>query len=393
MSSTLLLALNFPPFGGGIARMMGEVALRYPARSLTISTGTWPGSETSDPGFPQRIDRVAVGAKRLRTLNGVCLWTWRAASLARQTTPGFVWCDEVKPAGYTAAWLHARHGLPFGVVAHGADLLLLDAKSRRSTFKRWTARRIFERCSVVVANSRWTAALARSLLESLGCHALAADVRTVPLGTTPSRFHSGVDSERVRRQYGLDGGPWLLTVARLDFHKGIDTVIRALPAIREAVPTARYAVAGIGSRQSALEELVTELGLRDAVRLLGFVPDDDLPALYNAADVFALVSRRYDLLVEGFGISIVEASASGLPVIASRSGGIPDAVREGETGLLVDPDDTAAVAAAAVKLLGDEGLRRGMGAAGRKAVETYYNWDRVTADFMRIDDEFRRRDR
>jgi phosphatidylinositol alpha-1,6-mannosyltransferase len=389
LSTTLLLALNFPPFGGGIARMMGEVALRYPAHSLVVSTGTWPGSAASDPRFPQTIDRVPIGAKRLRTLNGLCLWTWRAASLVRRTRPGFAWCDEIKPAGYPAAWLRARRGLRFGVVAHGADLLLLEAKIRRSAFKRWTARRILAGCSVVVANSGWTADLARSVLESLGCHALAADVRTVPLGTTPSRFHPGVDPGPVRRKYGLDGGPWLLTVARLDFHKGIDTVIRALPAIRAAVPTVRYAVAGIGSRRGSLEALVSELGLGDAVRLLGFVPDDELPALYNAADLFVLASRRYDLLVEGFGIAIVEASASGLPVIASRSGGIPEAVREGETGFLVDPDDPAAVAATAIRLLGDDALRRRMGTAGRTAAETYYNWDRVAADLIRIDREFR----
>jgi phosphatidylinositol alpha-1,6-mannosyltransferase len=389
LSTTLLLALNFPPFGGGIARMMGEVAQRYPAQSLVISTGSWAGSAASDPGFPQTIDRVPIGAKRLRTLNGLALWTWRVASLVRRTRPGFAWCDEIKPAGYPAAWLRARGGPPFGVIAHGADFLLLEAKIRRSAFKRWTARRMLERCSVVVANSRWTADLVRSVLESLGCRALAGDVRVVPLGTTPTRFRPGIDPAAVRRTHGLDGGPWLLTVARLDYHKGIDTVIRALPAIRAAVPTIRYAVAGIGSRRSALEALARELGVEDAVRLLGFVGDEELPALYNAADVFVLASRRYDLLVEGFGIAIVEASASALPVIASRSGGIPEAVRDGETGVLVDPDNPAAVAAAAIRLLGDETLRRRMGAAGRSAVERHYNWDRVAADLMAIDREFR----
>jgi phosphatidylinositol alpha-1,6-mannosyltransferase len=389
LSTTLLLALNFPPFGGGIARMMGEVAQRYPAQSLVISTGSWAGSAASDPGFPQTIDRVPIRAKRLRTLNGLALWTWRVASLVRRTRPGFAWCDEIKPAGYPAAWLRARGGPPFGVIAHGADFLLLEAKIRRSAFKRWTARRMLERCSVVVANSRWTADLVRSVLESLGCRALAADVRVVPLGTTPTRFRPGIDPAAVRRTHGLDGGPWLLTVARLDYHKGIDTVIRALPAIRAAVPTIRYAVAGIGSRRSALEALARELGVEDAVRLLGFVGDEELPALYNAADVFVLASRRYDLLVEGFGIAIVEASASALPVIASRSGGIPEAVRDGETGVLVDPDNPAAVAAAAIRLLGDETLRRRMGAAGRSAVERHYNWDRVAADLMAIDREFR----
>jgi phosphatidyl-myo-inositol dimannoside synthase len=390
LSPTLLLALNFPPFGGGIARMMGEVALRYPEHGLVVSTGTWPGSEASDARFHQTIDRVAVGAKRLRTVNGLLRWSRRADRLARRTAPGFAWCDEVKPAGYAAAWLNARHAVPFGVVAHGADLLLLEAKMRRSVLKRWTAQRILARCAVVVANSRWTADLARAVLTSLGCHALAADVRVVHLGTTPSRFRPGIDATPVRRTYGLDGGPWLLTVARLDFHKGIDTVIRALPAIRAAVPGTRYAVAGVGSRRDALAALVAELGLADAVRLLGFVPDADLPALYGAADVFVLASGRHGLLVEGFGISCVEASACGLPVIGSRSGGIPEAVREGETGLLVDPDDPSAVAGAAVRLLQDEALRRRLGAAGREAVERYYNWDRVTADLIRIDREFRR---
>jgi phosphatidyl-myo-inositol dimannoside synthase len=389
-SPTLFLALNFPPFGGGIARMMGEIAGRYPARSLVVSTGTWPGSEASDTRFQQTIDRVPVGAKRLRAVHGLLRWTRRAGSLVRRTHPGFAWCDEVKPAGYTAAWLHARQSLPFGVLAHGADLLLLQAKLRRSAIKRWSAARILERCSVVVANSRWTADLTRTVLESLGCWQLAGNVRVVHLGTTPDTFRPGIDPGPARRAYGLDGGPWLLTVARLDYHKGIDTVVRALPAIRAAVPGARYAVAGIGSRRAQLEALVAELGLGDAVRLLGFVPDASLPGLYNAADVFVLASRRYDLLVEGFGIACVEASACGLPVVASRSGGLPEAVREGETGLLVEPDDPAALAAVVIRLLQDEPLQRRLGSAGRAAVERYYNWDRVTADLMRIEREFRR---
>lgn len=369
--------------------MMGEIAARYPSDGVVVSTGTWPGSAASDARFRQRIDRVHVGAKRLRTVNGLVRWTRRADSLARDTAPGFAWCDEIKPAGYTAAWLNARHDLPFGVLAHGADFLLLQAKIGRSVFKRWTAASILRRCAVVVANSRWSADLVRSVLESLNLPALAADVRVVHLGTTPGRFHPNVDPEPARRKYGLDGGPWLLTVARLDHHKGIDTVIRALPAVRASVPRARYAVAGIGDRKEALERLVAELGLGDAVRLLGFVPDDDLPALYTAADLFVLASRRYDLLVEGFGIAVVEASASGLPVIGSRSGGIPEAVREGVTGVIVEPDDPGSVAAAAIRLLDDESLRRRMGHAGRVAVEEYYNWDRVAADLIRIDREFR----
>jgi len=391
---TLLLAFNFPPYGGGIARWMGELALRYPRGSLVVSTGRHPGSASSDPRFPQPIDHAPISATRLRTVNGLLLWTARASTLARRTRPGFVWCAELKPAAYPARWLRARRALPYGVIVHGTELLLLEAKMRRSRWRRWTARELLGSAAVVVANSRWTRDLARSALTELERPALARDVRVVPLGTTPTRFRPGIDPRRVREQYGLGDGPWLLTVSRLDAHKGIDTVIAALPAVRAAFPGAppRYAVAGVGPQQPRLARLVAELGLGDVVRFLGFVPDDDLPALYNAVDLYVGASRRVDLLAEGFGIALVEASASGLAVVGGRSGGVPDAVRDGETGILVDPDHPAAVAAGITRLLADAELRGRMAAAGRRAVETYYNWDRVAGDLRAIDEEFRRRE-
>jgi len=369
--------------------MMGELALRYPRSSLVISTGAYPGSAQSDARFGQSVDRVGIRATRLRTIHGLALWTWRAASLVRRWRPGFTWCGELKPAGYPARWLQRRYGVPYGVIVYGTELLLLDAKIRRSVFKRRTAAGIFGNAAVVVAISRYTADLARGLLQALDRPDLAARVELVPLGTTPSRFRPGVDARAVRAKYGLTGAPWLLTVARLEWHKGIDTMIRALPAVRAVHPAARYAVAGVGERRPQLEQLVAVLGLGDAVRFLGEVPDDELPALYNAADLYVGASRRHDLLVEGFGISLVEASACGLAVVGGRSGGVADAVREGETGVLVDPDDPLAVAAGVNVLLADPELRGRLGAGGRRAVETYYNWDRVSADLIRIDAAYR----
>jgi glycosyltransferase involved in cell wall biosynthesis len=372
--------------------MMGELARRYPPRSLVVSTGTYAGGAESDATFPQTVDRVGIRATRLRTVNGLALWTARAARLARENRFGFTWCGELKPAGYPAWWLSRRHGVPYGVFVYGTELLLLDHKIRASRFKRWTAGGLVTGASVLAAISTWTAGVARRLYELLDRPDLAARVQVVPLGTEPTQFRPGLDTRAVRAKHGLDGGPWLLTVARLEWHKGIDTVIRALPAVRAAHPGTRYAVAGVGPRLAELERLAGECGVRHAVEFLGFVPDDELPAVYNAADLYVGASRYHDLLAEGFGISLVEASASGVAVVGGRSGGVPDAVRDGETGLLVDPEDPAAVAAGITRLLGDEALRRRMGAAGRRAVETYYNWDRVSRDLMRIDAEFRRND-
>lgn len=359
--------------------MMGELALRYPPQSLVVSTGAYENSALSDQRFPQPIDRVGIRATRLRTIQGLALWTLRARRLAKQWNPGFVWCAELKPAGYPAQWLG---GIPYGVVLHGTELLLIEEKIRRSGFKRRTAGGILGRAAVLVANSRWTADLAREVLAMLELH---VPVETVPLGTTPDHFRPGIDTSGVLAKYGLYGGPWLLTVARLEWHKGIDTMMRALPAIRAAHPEARYAIAGVGDRLPQLEELRETLGLGDAVRFLGAVPDDELPALYNAADLYVGISRRHELLVEGFGISLVEASACGLAVVGGRSGGVPDAVREGETGILVDPYNPAAVAAGVSELLSDPERRKKLGAAGRRAVESYYNWDRVANDIIRIE--------
>jgi phosphatidylinositol alpha-1,6-mannosyltransferase len=365
--------------------MMGEMARRYPPYSLLVSTGAYGDSSNSDDDFLQRIDRVPVRAKRLRTVNGLVRWTIRADRLARRHRPRFTWCAELKPAAYPARWLHRRYGIPYGVFTYGAELLLLDQKLRRSRFKHWTGRQLLEGASVFVAISQWTADYTRRILSELGLARQADTVRVVPLGTDPEQFQPGVSTTHIRRTYGLAGGPWILTVARLDWHKGFDTVIRALPAVRAIHPNVRYAIAGVGEARPYLERLVADLQLADAVRFLGFVPETDLPALYNAADVFALVSRRYDLLVEGFGIAVMEASASGVPVLAGREAGLIDAVRDGETGLLVDPYCPAAVAEALNRLLADAALRKRLGAAGRRAVETYFNWDRVVRDIEDIE--------
>ena len=253
----------------------------------------------------------------------------------------------------------------------------------------WVARAaVLADAAVVVANSRWTGDLAIEVLGALRRGEVADRVRVVPLGTEPAQFRPGLDTSAVRARYGLDGGRWLLTVARLEWHKGIDTVIRALPAVRAAVPDVRYAVAGMGPRRPELERLVVEHGVAGAVKFLGLVPEEDLPAIYNAADLYVGASRRHALLAEGFGISLVEAQASGLAVVGGRSAGVSDAVKDGETGILVDPEEPAAVAAGITTLLRDDDARRRMGAAGRRAAETYYNWDRVTRDLRAIEQEF-----
>ncbi|HJR16844.1 MAG TPA: glycosyltransferase family 4 protein [Gemmatimonadales bacterium] len=384
----LLFTYDFPPIGGGIARMMGELSRRYPPGSLVVSTGSSaPGHEVDD-GSRNRVDRIPVASRRLRTVQGLLAWSRRADELARTLDPEFVWCGNLKPAGYPARWVRQRFGTPYGIFLYGTDLLLLQDRVRTSWLKRRTARALMGSAAVLVAISRWTRDLCQTVLSELNLPGDQIEVRVVPLGTDPESFRPGIDPTGVRERYALEEGRWLLTVARLVAHKGIDTVLHVLAALRDEHPSLRYAVVGSGRMQAELEALAVRLGVSQRVRFLTNVPDADLPALYNHAEIYLGVSRPAELMMEGFGISLSEASACGVPVVGGASGGIPDAVRENETGLLVDALTPGPVIEAVRLLLENPDLGRRLGAGGRRAVESFFNWDRVTADIRQLGREF-----
>ena len=384
----LLLSYDFPPIGGGIARLTGELARRYPPGSLLISTGEHAGDREIDSRLPNRVDRVGIRSTRLRTFQGLVAWSYRAGRLVRAFEPGFVWCGNLKPAGFPALWVRRRAGIPYGILLYGSELLLLQHRLRTSRRKRWPARLILGNAAVLVAISDWTRRLCLEVLGALDWRPGDIEVRTIPLGTDPLHFRPGLDTRPIRARYGLEDGRWLLTVARLVGHKGMDTGIKVLATLRGAFPDLRYAIVGSGPRREQLESLARGLGVADQVRFLTSVPDADLPAIYNCAELYLGLSRPEGLLSEGFGISISEASACGIPVIGAKAGGIPDAVRDGVTGVLVDSTDVQAVSAAVEALLRDRERGQRLGQGGRKAVEEYFNWDRVTADVRRTGEEF-----
>lgn len=383
----LLLAYDFPPIGGGIARWMGELALRYPERSLVVSTGTLEGSAAADALLPVTVDRLGVPARRLRTITGLVRWSLRVESLARTHGIGFTWCGNIRPAAYPARWLLQRQRVPYGIILHGGDLLTLGHQAERSSRKRRVGRTLLGDAGMLVTNSGFTRELALRTLAGLDVPYDPSRVVTVPLGTDPTRFNTGVDPALARAHFGLPHGRYLLTVARLTPHKGIDTALKVLAQLAPHYPDLRYVVAGVGEDGARLAALAEGHGIADRVHWLGLVGDDLLPSLYRCAEVYLGLSRREGIEVEGFGISMVEASGSGVPVIGGRSGGVPDAVRDGETGILVDPADVDQIASAVAGLLDDDTLAHRLGDGGRRAVEQFYNWDRVARDLRRLGDE------
>jgi phosphatidylinositol alpha-1,6-mannosyltransferase len=380
----LLLTFDFPPIGGGISRLMSELAMRYPPGELIVSTGQVDGSGESDRQFPGRIDRLALPSHRLKTLQGLILWSGRVRALARDHDAKFILCGNLRPAAYPAKWLRETAGLPYGVVLYGGDLLGLRHNYLESRAKRLAARTLLASAEVLVAISRWTHDLACEVLRELGLADRTLRVRVIPMGADPALFTPGLDAGPLVVRHRLPPARWLVTVARLVPHKGVDVTIRALRLLVQAFPDLHYAIVGEGSYQPSLESLAQEAGVADRVHFLTDVRDAELPLAYALADVYVGVSRQTARDVEGFGISLLEAQASATPVVAGRSGGMPDAVREGETGLLTDPEDPAAVAASIASLLREPGLAARLGAGGRRAVERYYNWNRVVDDFRAL---------
>ena len=395
MPKTFLLTDEFPPIQTGVARMMGEIARRYPRGELLVSTGQHRDSQDADARLVETgavggpvIDRLPIPSRTLKSLPGLLFWSRRVAGLARQHKPKFAWCDSIRPCAYPAKWVHERVKVKYGVLVHGGDLLKELHAIHHSAFARRTAKALLGSAEAVVANSQWTREQAQTVLRELGLDPLAENVKLVPLGTDPEQFKPGLDAREVRARYRLNGEPWVITVARLEPYKGIDMALKAVAECRRGGLNVHYLVVGAGKKKKTYLKLAEELDIASAVRFVGNVPDPDLPLLLNSATAYIGVSRRADgTRVEGFGVALAEASACGLPVIAGQSGGLAEAVRDGETGLVVDPDDPAAVAAALKRLLGDQLLARRLGQGGRKAIETFYNWDRVIRDLRDIESQ------
>jgi phosphatidylinositol alpha-1,6-mannosyltransferase len=166
-------------------------------------------------------------------------------------------------------------------------------------------------------------------------------------------------------------------VSRLVPRKGQDTLIRAMPGVLAAEPETVLLIVGDGPYRAELERLAGETGVATSVRFTGAVPWSELPAHYGAGDVYAMPcrTRRGGLDVEGLGIVYLEASATGLPVVAGDSGGAPDAVLEGETGYVVPGLDLEQLTDRLVTLLQDPALRERLGSRGRAWVEQSWRWD------------------
>jgi phosphatidyl-myo-inositol dimannoside synthase len=373
----LFVTVDYPPDLGGMARRHVELCRRLANDGVTVSTVNAVGAQRFDQDEPYRITREPFTFRGARSVAN--RWRWSRSIAQRSVEADVIHCGNIRPCGYSVLAARRRGRQPFLLHVNGGDLLRERAKISESGLKRWFVRRLLNQAAGIVANSAWTAETAWALCEALGVNP-GERITAIDLGTDPAQFRPQNNHGRLRERLGWQQLFVAVTVARLVPHKGHDVALRAIAAVVREHPTLRYLVVGDGPNEGALKRLATDLGIGDRVAFVGALPDADAAEAYATADVYLGLSRQEGLDVEGFGISFVEAAASGVPVIAGDSGGVRSAVRDGETGIIVGPNDADAVASALRRLLRAPDHRRTMGAAGRRAVETHYNWDRVARD-------------
>lgn len=369
----LLITLDFPPNPGGISIFLQNLCeqLSNFGHKVDVLTSVRDNSVSTGNRRPYDIFRYS-SFKFMSSLAPL----YKTISLHNKNNYDIIFLGHfITTHALGALFLRKFMNVPYIILSHGNDI----SGFTKTLIDKLTTRFILSGASLVISNSRFTA-------HRVNAGGYKGVHEVINPGVDVKLFKPGIDTESVRRQYRLYGRRVILTTARLVAKKNIDSVLRALPDVIKCVPDVLYIVAGDGQERKRLEGLSMELGITDNVKFLGEVENNMLPALYCSSELYVMPSKEIisggD--IETFGISFLEASACGLPVIGSHSGGIYDSVIDNETGLLVNPSDASAIASAIIKLLTDNNLARQFGKNGRQRAEREFSWEIIGKRFESV---------
>ncbi len=370
MRKVLIVTNDFPPRQGGIQSYVYELARRQPPESVVVYASDHEGAAAFDAEQPFPVVRHPTGL--LVPTPGA---QRRAVATLAEHRATAVWFGASAPLGLMAPALRRAGAERIVASTHGHEVGWAMLPAARQAL-----RRIGDGCDVITYIAQYTR---KRLGSAFGPH---PELRQLTPGVDIETFRPGLDGSAVRARHGLAQRRVIVCVSRLVKRKGQDVLIEALPRIRRQVPDAALLLVGSGRYERDLRALAERHGVSEHVVFTGGVPFAELPDHYAAGEVFAMPcrTRRKGFDVEGLGIVFLEASAAGLPVLAGDSGGAPEAVREGETGYVVDGRDVTAVTERLVRLLADDTLRRDLGKAGRAWVEKQWPWDVIANQLTEI---------
>jgi phosphatidylinositol alpha-1,6-mannosyltransferase len=363
MSRTLVVTNDFPTRRGGIEAFVFALCGQLAGDEVVVYTASMPGAAEFD---------AEVGFEVVRDRSPILLPTSRVARRVQDVlrTRG---CDRVlfgasAPLGLLTSRVRSAGAEHCVALTHGHETWWASVPGARSAM-----RRIGDGCDTLTYVSSWCRdQVARALSPDA-----RARMRRLTPGVDSQRFAPGCGGDDVRGRLGIqEDARVVVCAARMVARKGQDTLVRAWPLVLAAVPEAVLLLVGDGSHRRNVERLSAGRGVRDSVLFAGSVPWAEMPAYFDAGDVFAMPSRTRlaGLEPEALGIVFLEAAACGLPVVVGDSGGASDAVRHEETGFIVDPRDPAGVARTLIRLLQDRELAVRMGSAGRDWVSAEWTW-------------------
>ncbi|MDL1893897.1 glycosyltransferase family 4 protein [Sphingobacteriales bacterium CHB3] len=283
--------------------------------------------------------------------------------------------DIVVASGERAAWLAAlvcfMTSRRYAVVGHGTEY------GTASGWRAFLTRLALNRADLVIVVSNFT----HALVKKLG--ATPRRMTVIPNGADPDLFMRLPPDQVIefKRKIGMHDRHIILTVGQVTERKGQEVIIRALPQILDSIPDTHYVMVGLPTGKEVLMSLAKSLGVHDHVHFAGKVSQQELVRYMNACDVFAMTSRMTSSGdCEGYGIAAVEAALCGKPAVVSGESGLAEAIVDGETGIVVPPNDVQATSAALIRLLSDRNLRRHMGENAQARALREQTWCRRGAE-------------
>jgi len=374
MPKVLIVTNDFPPRSGGIQSFVYALATRLPAGSVVVYAPDWPGAADFDAR--QSFPVVRHPGSLMLPVPSVAR---RARAILAEHGCDTVLFGAAAPLGLLARGLRRAGARRIVALTHGHEAGWAALPGARSLLRRVAG----DADAVTYLGEYFRIRLARSLSADS-----AARLTRLAPGVDNEAFRPGAGGAAIRRRLGIGAEvPVVLCVSRLVPRKGQDLLIQAWPGVLSGVRAARPAtdpvllLVGDGPDADRLRRLASRHEVGGSVRFAGQVPREDLPAYYDAATVFAMPCRTRwrGLDVEGLGIVYLEASASGLPVIAGDSGGARDAILPGETGYVVGGRDISELTSRLVQLLTDPDGAAVMGEKGLAWVDREWRWDLVAA--------------
>jgi phosphatidyl-myo-inositol dimannoside synthase len=368
----LWLTNDLPPRAGGIQQFIANLLDRvHPDETVVI--GPAGGAEAAEHDAAQLYRTVRAPGVVLPTRATTRL----AVDVARRHDAQVIVLGATWPLGELAPTLHRVLGIPIVALSHGLEAGLARPGAGH------LVRRATRGLAAVTAITAWTE-------QRLAPYVRAGRLERLPPGVDVSRFTPQVDGRGQRAAWGVPEEATLLgCISRLVPRKGQDALVEVWPEVRRRHPDAWLALVGEGPSERRLRRDVARLGPEARIVMPGRVPWPDLPASYAALDVFAMPcrTRLAGTDVEGLGIVYLEAQACGVPAIAGRSGGAPEAVQDGVTGSVVDGRDPRDLLAAIDRWVSDSSRRRQAGTAGVAWTHDRWSWTAIAERFTTLLDE------